>query len=249
MVAFASSIHVDLDGGVAAFASINAMQGYRPIAVTEYAVRLLRADHESKPLPAPPALADPLNADNAADYAGTFTAADGRKLQFTADGKHLSLVEGSQTTLLQHVGGDFFISTVPGARAMHTFIFGRKEAALEPAANAAKPQPPVIEVSYGSDWFVNASYAGPSSFPVPADYESFAGRYRSASPWGGDAFVYILKGQLVLEGEPLTRIGAAQFRPSGESWLPETAEFHRVFEGKAQLLKFAGMDFSRVEVD
>ena len=30
MVAFASSIHVDLDGGVAAFASINAMQGYGP---------------------------------------------------------------------------------------------------------------------------------------------------------------------------------------------------------------------------
>ena len=39
MVVFASSIHVDLDGGVAAFASINAMQGYRPTAVTEYAVR------------------------------------------------------------------------------------------------------------------------------------------------------------------------------------------------------------------
>ena len=44
MIAFASSIHVDLDGGVAAFASINAMQGYRPTAVTEYAARLLRAE-------------------------------------------------------------------------------------------------------------------------------------------------------------------------------------------------------------
>ncbi|HEY2860237.1 MAG TPA: serine hydrolase domain-containing protein, partial [Terracidiphilus sp.] len=35
MVAFASSMHIDLDAGVAAFASINAMQGYRPTAVTE----------------------------------------------------------------------------------------------------------------------------------------------------------------------------------------------------------------------
>jgi D-alanyl-D-alanine carboxypeptidase len=40
MSCFASSIHLDLDGGVAAFASINAMQGYRPTAVTQYAVQL-----------------------------------------------------------------------------------------------------------------------------------------------------------------------------------------------------------------
>jgi D-alanyl-D-alanine carboxypeptidase len=72
MEAFASSIHIDLDGGVAAFASINAMQGYRPIAVTEYAVRLLRAEREAKPLPAASAIANPLEVDKAADYAGTF---------------------------------------------------------------------------------------------------------------------------------------------------------------------------------
>jgi uncharacterized cupin superfamily protein len=96
---------------------------------------------------------------------------------------------------------------------------------------------------------VNAAFAGQRSFPVPADYDAFAGRYRSDSPWAGDAFVYVLKGQLVLEGEPLTRIGAALFRPGGESWMPETAEFLHIFEGKAQLLKFGGMDFWRVEVD
>ena len=253
MVAFASSIHVDLDGGAAAFASINAMQGYRPIAITEYAVRLLRADRESKPLPAPPALADPLNVDNAADYAGTFTSADGYELVFSATGKRISLIQATQSIPLQHAGGDRFISTVPESWATHTFMFGRKEAAAEQAApgapNTAKPQPPVVEVTYGSDWFVNAAFAGQRSFPVPADYDAFAGRYRSDSPWAGDAFVYVLKGQLVLEGEPLTRIGAALFRPGGESWMPETAEFLHIFEGKAKLLKFGGMDFWRVEVD
>jgi len=78
MVGFASSIHADLDGGVAAFASINAMQGYRPTAVTEHAVRLGRAQREGKPLPAAPAMDDGMEAGNAADYAGTFTAQDGR---------------------------------------------------------------------------------------------------------------------------------------------------------------------------
>ena len=48
MNCFASSIHVDLDGGVAAFASINAMQGYRPTPVTQYAVQLLRAETRSQ---------------------------------------------------------------------------------------------------------------------------------------------------------------------------------------------------------
>jgi D-alanyl-D-alanine carboxypeptidase len=251
MVAFASSIHVDLDGGVAAFASINAMQGYRPIAVTEYAVRLLRADHESMPLPAPPTLTDPLDIANAADYAGTFTAPDVRKLTFAADGRRLSLVDGSQTIPLQHAGGDRFISTVPESWATHTFLFGRKasEATTEKPADAAKTQPPVVEVNYGSEWFVNAAYAGPRSFIVPADYESFAGRYRSDSVWGGDAFVYVLKGQLMLEGEPLTRIGAALFRPGDDAWMPETAEFQHIFQAKAQLLKFGGMDFWRVEVE
>ena len=75
MIAFASSMHVDLDGGVAAFASINAMQGYRPTAITEYSVRLLRARHESTPLPAEPAIADPTIVNGVDDYAGTYTAA------------------------------------------------------------------------------------------------------------------------------------------------------------------------------
>jgi len=227
------------------------MQGYRPTAVTEYAVRLLRADHESKPLPAPPTLPDPMDVPNAADYAGAFTAADGRKLEFIAAGKRLSLVDGSQTIPLQHAGGDAFISTVAGSFTSFAINFGRKPADPSPAKadDASKPQPPVIEVSYGPEWFVNAAYSGPRSFSVPADYEAFIGRYHCDSPWGGDTSVCILKGQLMLSGDPLTRIGASIFRPGDESWLPITAEFLRLFEGKTQLLKFAGMDFWRVEVD
>jgi CubicO group peptidase (beta-lactamase class C family) len=256
MVSFASSIHVDLDGGVAAFASINAMQGYRPIAVTEYAVRLLRGDRESKPLPAPPPLANPLDLDNAADYAGTFTATDGRELVFTAEGKRLSLVDGGDSIPLQHRSGDSFITTVAGRFAAHAFQFRRKTepekpggqpAAAPPDANA--PQPPVVEVSYGPDWYANAAYSGPQSFPVAADYAAFTGRYRSDSPWGGDNRVYVLKGRLFMAGTVLTRIGGGLFRVGAEPWMPDTVEFLHVYEGKARLLKYAGLDFWRVEVD
>jgi CubicO group peptidase (beta-lactamase class C family) len=249
MVAFASSIHVDLDGGVAAFASINAMQGYRPTAVTEYAVKLLRAQKEAKPLPAAPAIADPMDVDNAADYAGTYTAPDGRTLEFRAEGKRLSLVDGDRTVPLQHEGGDAFVSTVPSSHAEFVFAFGRKESGKE-AADAKKKQPPqpVIEVSYGPEWYAGSRYDGPKEFRAVPEYVGYVGRYRADSPWGGDAHVFVLKGKLTIEGAPLTPLGGGLFRMGEEDWSPVTAEFLHVFEGKARLARMAGMEYWRVEV-
>jgi D-alanyl-D-alanine carboxypeptidase len=261
MIAFASSIHVDLDGGVAAFASINAMQGYRPTAVTQYAVRLLRAEHEAKTLPAAPAIANPLELDNAADYAGAFTDADGRKLEFVAEGKQLFLTDAGKRIPLQHAGGGNFISTVEGVFADHTFVFGRAQAetaksetqttnttAAGDGASHEKPAP-VVEVSFGSDWHVNAQYSGPRSFTAPKEFAAFVGRYRSESAWGGDALAYVLKGRLMLDGNTLHRLGGSLFRMGDEEWMPDTAEFLCIFEGKARIVRIAGMDFWRVEID
>jgi hypothetical protein len=248
MVAFASSIHIDLDGGVAAFASINSMQGYRPTAVTEYSVRLLRADRESKSLPAPPSLADPREIDNAAEYAGTFTAADGRALTFAQQDKHLVLTNGQTPIVLQHVGGDRFISTVPGAFADNNFIFERKSGAT-PSTGTAKAAPqPVVEVAFGPDWYTAQTYDGPRTFPVPQEYAAYTGRYHSESPWGGETRIYVVKGQLLMDGTPLTLIGARIFHIGDETWTPETVEFLHIFQGKARVVRAAGLDFQRVDV-
>ncbi len=249
MVAFASSIHVDLDGGVAAFASINAMQGYRPTAVTEYAVKMLRAEKERKTLPAVPVLADPIDVDNAADYAGTYTAPDGRTLEFKADGKRLLLVEGARMIPLQREGGDSFVSTSPSSRAEFVIAFGRKESGKE-AADAKKKQAPqpVIEVSYGLEWYAGSRYDGAKEFHVPAEWAAYTGRYRSDSPWGGDAHVFVLKDKLTIEGGPLTPMGGGLFRMGEEDWSPLTAEFLHLFEGKTRLARVAGMEYWRVEV-
>src|SRR5579884_671592 len=230
MVAFASSIHVDLDGGVAAFASINAMQGYRPTAVTQYAVRLLRAERETKTLPAPPPVVHALDVDNAADYAGTFTEDNGKKLEFAADGKRLFLSDQGKRIPLQHTHGDSFISTIEGVWANHAFVFNRSTpdnaksgapATSATAEDSQKKPEPVVEVSYGPDWYVNSRYSGPRSFAIPKEYESLVGRYRSESPWGGDASVYVLKDQLTLEGNSLHRVGARLFRMGDEDWAPD----------------------------
>jgi len=248
MVSFASSIHVDLDGGVAAFASINAMQGYRPTAVTEYAVRLLRASAESKPLPAPPAIANPEEIDNAADYAGTFTAPDGHKLVFAAQGKRLTLVDGDAHVPLQHAGGDSFISTMESRFAEYGFEFTRKTTdSTKP--EETKPKPPVIEVTYGPSWFTNASYSGPKTFQVPPEFAAYAGHYRSDGAWAGDARAFVQKDRLMLSSSPLEPIGNGLFRIADQPWIPDTAEFLCIAEGKAQLLKLGGADFWRIEID
>ena len=259
MVAFASSIHVDLDGGVAAFASINAMQGYRPTAVTEYSVRLLCAERNAKPLPAAPTISSSLEVDNAADYAGTFTDTNGRKLEFAVEGKQLFLLDQGKRIPLQHTHGDNFISTIQGVFVDHTFVFNRAQAdsaksqpasASAPGKTDSQEKPgPVVEVTYGSDWYANAKYSGPRTFPTPPEYAFFAGRYRSDSAWGGDALVYLLKGKLMLEGLTLHPIGASLFRLGDEEWMPDTAEFLCVFEGKPRILRVTGMDFARIEID
>lgn len=251
MVAFASSIHVDLDGGVAAFASINAMQGYRPTAVTEYAVRLLRANRENKPLPSAPAIKDPREIESASDYAGAFTAPDGRTLTFTAQNKTLALLVNGKTIPLQHTGGDSFISTVPGSMSDDIINFGREQEkpAGETTSDANKPKAPVIEVSYRDEWFPNAAYSGPRTFQTPPEWSAYSGRYQCDSPWGGDMRVYVLKDKLVAGSSKLAPLGGALFRAGDEDWSPETAEFLQMFEGKARILRFAGTDFVRVEVD
>ena len=55
MVAFSSSLDVDLTDGVAAFASINAnLRGYRPVPVTKYAIDLFNASLANRALPEAP---------------------------------------------------------------------------------------------------------------------------------------------------------------------------------------------------
>src|SRR6185295_9492206 len=98
MVAFSSSIDVDVTAGIGAFASVNAnLRGYRPVAVTKYAVELFNASLTGKPLPEPPAPPpSPDEVKNAADYVGTYTSPDDKKLELMAEGDKLVLVHANR---------------------------------------------------------------------------------------------------------------------------------------------------------
>ena len=185
MNCFASSIHVDLDGGVAAFASINAMQGYRPTLVTQYAVQLLRAQKEAKPLPAAIVLSDATEVNNASEYAGTFRSSGGAELLFKADGTKLLLLYAGKEILLQRGQGDTFLSTVQGVFSDYSLVFGRDRGSskmAKPADNDAAPPPPptlVVEVGYGPDWYTNGAYEGEREWAAPPQYSAFSGRFEA----------------------------------------------------------------------
>jgi D-alanyl-D-alanine carboxypeptidase len=252
MNCFASSIHVDLDGGVAAFASINAMQGYRPTLVTQYAVQLLRAEKEAKSLPAAGVLIEATEVNNASEYSGAFRGSDGGELLFKADGTKLLLLHAGKEIPLQRGQGDSFLSTEQGGFSDYSLTFGREQTTSKtekPADNdAVPPLPPtlVVEVGYGADWYTNGAYKGAREWAAPPQYSAFAGRYRS--PGGDDIRVFVRKDRLWLGDSPLNEIGSSLFRVGEDAWSPDTAEFLTIVDGRARLLRVIGEDCWRIEV-
>jgi CubicO group peptidase (beta-lactamase class C family) len=234
MASFMSSITVDLDGGVAAFASINAMLGYRPVPVTQFAVQLMNAEKQNKARPAPPDLNNPREVKNASDFAGVFESPSGRKLQVLADGSALNIVVGDRKIPLELLGENAFLADEYSWRRF-PLVFGRNDGKK------------VMELSHGPDWYVNENYTGPKVFPTPP-YEAFVGHYRSDSPWVRSTRIVLRQGKLWIDGtSPLEPLGQALFR-AGDSVSPDVAEFLEVAEGKAMLLKVNGSDLWRVEI-
>ncbi|HEY5883597.1 MAG TPA: serine hydrolase domain-containing protein, partial [Pyrinomonadaceae bacterium] len=183
MVAFSSSMYVDMTSGFAAFASVNAnLQGYRPVTVTRYALDLLNAATANEALPPlPPPPPSPEIVKNAADYAGTYTSADGRKLVLVAKGERLLLEHDGQQIVLEQAGRDRFVVKHP-AYDRFALGFGREGAQ-------------VVEAFHGPDWWTNERYTGPKTFDYPKEWDAYVGRFNSDSPWYGSARMVIRKGK------------------------------------------------------
>ncbi|MGA7410601.1 MAG: serine hydrolase, partial [Bryobacteraceae bacterium] len=243
MASFMSALMADLDGGVGAFASINAQLGYRPNPVAQFAIETMYAKAQQKPVPSQPALPDPATVKNAADYANTYVSADGRQVEVVADGERLSLRSAGRSILLQSGDVDAFLAAEP---PWHRFpiIFVRAE---RKGATAGDKKLPVTELLYGTDWFTNQNYTGPKTVPSNPELKPFAGYYRADSGWVGTIRIVQRKGKLWSDGvTPLEPLGKALFRLGSEQFNPETVEFFYTVDGKAQMMKFNGQDLWRV---
>jgi CubicO group peptidase (beta-lactamase class C family) len=236
MVSFMSAMHVDLDGGVAAFASINAQQGYRPNPVTEYAVRRMRAERENKPAPAPPAIASQFVIENAAGYAGVYESPEGERVEVSAQEDGLAVTMGGKVFRLASSSSGLVADAA--AFQEFPFVFGR--------AGEGKGSD-IVELGYGSRWYANGKYKGNRQFALPAEYAPFEGAYRAESAWAGSARVVGRKGKLWLDGSvPLEPLGDSLFRV-GAAPSAETAQFLYLANGRTRMLKLSGMDLWRIE--
>lgn len=233
MVAFSSAMYADLTDGLAAFASVNAgLRGYRPVAVTNYALKVVSAGISGEALPPipppPPALT---RIANAADYAGTYNAADGSKLVLVAEGELLVLNHKNRRIVLEQAGRDRFLVKDPDFE-LFLLGFGRVDNA-------------VVEAFHGTSWWTNERYTGSKEFGYLRDWDAFTGTYRSDSAWYGSMRVVIRKGRLFLDGEqPLVQITPGVFRPDGND-NGERIIFDTVVNGRAHHLNFSGIDFYR----
>jgi CubicO group peptidase (beta-lactamase class C family) len=233
MVAFSSAMYADLTDGIAAFASVNAgLRGYRPVAVTNYAIKLLSAashNQELPPIPAPPP--PPTRITNAVDYAGTYNGADRSKLSLIAEGEQLILNHKNRRVVLEQAGRDRFFVKDPDFE-MFLLGFGRVDNS-------------VVEAFHGTSWWTNDRYTGPKEFSYPTTWDAFTGGYRSDSPWYGSLRVLIRKGRLLIDGEqPLAEVTSGVFRVDGND-NGERIIFDNVVNGKAQRLNLSGIDFYR----
>jgi D-alanyl-D-alanine carboxypeptidase len=238
MISFASSIQVDVDSGVGAFASINAMQGYRPNPVTQYAMQLMRAQQESRSIAAPVAPEPTTRVKSAADYAASYHDSDGRKVEVTAEGENLFLLNRGNRTALESAGGDSF-TTADSDFHHFVLVFGR--------ADIKDPKSAVVELRSGGDWFTNERYTGPQTFDYPKEWERFVGHYRNENPWLGSIRIVLCKGKLLADGVvPIEPGEGSLFFPRESENSPEWMRFADIVNGCAMRLIFSGENFWRV---
>ena len=234
MVAFSSSLDVDLTDGVAAFASVNAnLRGYRPVPVTKYAIELFNASLANRALPAEPeSPAAPDVVKNAEDYVGVYTSPDGKKLEFVAEGEKLVLNYNGRKLVLERMTPDRFIVKHP---AFELYVLG-----------FVRDNRLVTQVFHGSDWYMGARYTGPRTFEARKDWEGLVGHYYNDSPWYGDTRIVLRKGQLYVDGvQPLIPRADGKFglgEPEGADWM----SFESVVNGRAMVLNFSGIPFRRM---
>jgi D-alanyl-D-alanine carboxypeptidase len=238
MVSFASALQVDIDEGVGAFASINAMQGYRPTPVAQYAIQLMRAQRESKSVPSAPSPNPPTAVKNAADYVGAYKSPEGREFEiFSAEDK-LALRNGSERIPLEHSNGDVFTVPRPSFERF-ALVFGRE--------NAKDAKSPVVEAGWGAEWFTNGKYTGPKQFEYPRDWNTYIGHYRNENPWIGSIRIVLRKGKLLIDGiVPLEAAEDGTFWLRDKEYSPEWIRFDHVVNSQAMHLKFSGEDLWRV---
>jgi CubicO group peptidase (beta-lactamase class C family) len=225
MVSVVSSMHVDPEAGVAAFASTNigyAAGNYRPKDITLYACNLLRTLNAGSPAPAPRPPRPVV--DKPGQYAGVFTSAKGDRLEVVAGTDALTLRHGGAASRMQQWAGPFFACEAPQFQVTGLMFDVENGKAVRVWAG---------DVEY----LVNPA-AGYRP-PAPRDLQLIAGRYDGTR-------IYARDGALWRNNrEKLIPLPNGDYR-IGPDWSPERVRFDGVFAGRPQRMLTNGAPNVRV---
>jgi D-alanyl-D-alanine carboxypeptidase len=243
MVSFMSAMQLDLDSGLGAFASINAQLGYRPNAVAQLALQLMRAETEHAKPPAIPAFDESAKVAAARSYEGAYTSADGRHLEVAADADRLYLVLGGQRIPLQRSEDDVFIAD-HAQFDLYPLVFERD--AAKGSTDGSKDS--VVALGYGADWYLHSGAHDRRALDPSPELARYEGKYYSENPWLGTVRVVQRQRQLWIDGtDPLTQIGDHLFRVGERPSSPEVAEFAELIGGIPHVLWYGGGEYQRME--
>lgn len=213
MVSVVSSLHVDVEAGVAAFVSTNigyAASNYRPRDISLYACNLLRCANagEAPPAPRPPR---PV-VQNPKLYAGVYTAANGDKLEVMAGADTLTLRHRGSASRMQDAGGGMFACEAPEFQVTGLLFDVERGQAVRAWAG---------DVEYA------ANPAAGFKPPPPAELAAYAGRYEG--------------GRIIVRDGALWRNNREKLIPLpngdwrvGPDWSPERVRFDTPFGGRPQ---------------
>jgi CubicO group peptidase (beta-lactamase class C family) len=232
MVGYYSAIRADLDGGLGVVVLVNGPG--EPGAIARYALRLLRAAHHGRALPALPPAPEPARVENAPDYAGAYRSGEAT-FTLAAEGEQLVMRRGEDRVVLEKRGEDQFYLPVPDSR--YLLRFGREAEQ-------------VVEAFHGPDWYIHGRYSGALAFATPPEWDAYPGHYRSHNPWQPNFRVVLRKGKLLLieprdEEQALVPVGDRLFRVGEDEHSPERLSFGPILGGQAIHANLSGCDYYR----
>lgn len=234
MVGYTSFMLGDVETGLGVIVLLNGPGGSYPIA--DFALRTLIAAHENTPLPEIPTPRDYTRTSNAADYVGTYHAAD-VSLILTAEPDRLFLTSAGELIPLASRAPDYFYTPHPDfARAF--LHFPRDE------------QGNVTGLIHGPHTYTRAGFSTPPAEPHPPAWAAYPGHYVAHNPWYPEFRIYLRQGKLILahplEGEePLHELTPSHFRIGDEERSPEWLHFEAIIDGQATQAVFSGTTYYR----
>jgi D-alanyl-D-alanine carboxypeptidase len=240
MVGYTALLMVEPDDGIGCVMLLNG-QGDR-LQTVGFALDAVRAAIRGGPLPEATRPGDPAEIANAVEYEGVYRG-DDREIRVEARGTGLLVGEHDLEAALERepLAGplwhpDRFL-VVHDRLSRHRLSFGRDRDGR------------VVEAVHGGSWLRRAGYdeerGTEETEPMPEEFRSYEGLYRSHDPWSPVLRVYAREDRLFLlqpsEGEelPLTRLDDGSFAV-GDPGLPRRLRFEGDAAGRAVVANYNG---------